>query len=386
MKERLAEALKLMNPRGVKENCSIEELITNLRVFGSSGAGIILDHLYEDEVERLIDKTVDIILEYATKAPTEQLVLPKIINKMFEEARKTYPEICEKIDDWRRQERFSYKIKEEVRDIERRITKPISAVTPKELIEKAKKEAEEAFDYSLVEKSILENVSDAGLIAEVKQEFIDAKKRALSYIEIMEKKPPVKLYYYRTGNGGVACKINLNSRSYSYRRGTGRSVKSNNGNDKEYYPLIVSINNLLNFLYQNGILYKDILIDPRSIEVFYMFSNHVSQNLTPAFVEKWWNYDCPDLYRCTVNKNGQGYNMLGERLPHFTTKLVESSYYGVYVGKNITEDEACLITANRMHTEIAQEIESVLKSKNMTLDELKDRLADVQTYEQKFKK
>lgn len=114
----------------------------------------------------------------------------------------------------------------------------------------------------------------------------DSKKRVLDYIEAMRKTPPVKLYYYRTSSGTVSCKIKTNSCSLRYSRGMGRAIRINRGDDSAEYPLIISAHYLLDFLYKNNIDYKNILIDPQSIEVFYMFNNYTSANLTPSLYKE----------------------------------------------------------------------------------------------------
>ena len=383
--ERLKEAVRLINPFGRKSEASIEELIADLKIFDSGGANIILNYPDKEEAKRFIDKTVDVILDYSQKMPAHQLTWTKNQEKMFEQLREEFPEICRLIEDRKKQEEFVGNFKKRIRSIEREIKDPVSAVAPKELIEKARLKTKNAFNFESV-KEILKgnNITDEDLIEEIRQELDRAKERTLSYIDDMEKTLPVKLYYYRTGNGGVSCKVNFNSGGYRYTQGRKRAVRRNKGEDQKEYPLIVSISYLLEFLNDNHIDYKNILIDERSVETFYVFENFVSERLTPGFVARWWNYDCPDLFRCSVNKDGQGYNMLGEKLPHFYKKLVECSYYGVYVDEDITEEEARAIAKGREHTAIYKEIQSVLEAKRTTLEELEAKLAANRAYERRI--
>ena len=382
--ERLKEAVRLINPFGRKSEASIEELIADLKIFDSGGANIILNYPDKEEAKRFIDKTVDVILDYSQKMPAHQLIWAKNVNKMFEEIREEFPEICRLIDGRKRQEEFVNNFKKRIKNIEREIKDPVSAVALKELLDKAREKTKNAFDFENIKQNVLkDNVTDKDLIEEIKQELNEAKERTLSYIEVMEKTPPVKLYYYKTGNR-ISCKVNINSNGYRYTVGKKRSVRWNEGEDREEYPLIVSIDYLLDFLYDNNIDCKNILIDQRSVETFYVFKNFVSEKLTPGFIANWWNYDCPDLFRCSVNKDGQGYNMLGEKLPHFYKKLVECSYYGVYVDEDITEEEARAIAKGREHTAIYKEIQSVLEAKRTTLEELEAKLAANRAYERRI--
>jgi len=385
-KEKLEKAVSLVNPFIKKRaEASIEELLKDLTILGSGSVNIILNYPDKEKAERFIDKVADIILEYSEKMPAYQLTWTKNQEKMFEQLREEFPEICRLIEDRERQKEFVGNFKKRIRNIEREIKDPVSAVAPKELIEKARLKAKNAFNFESVKEILKENnITDEDLIEEIRQELDRAKERTLSYIDDMEKMLPVKLYYYRTGNGGVSCKVNLNSGSYRYTQGRKRAVRRNKGEDQEEYPLIVSISYLLEFLDDNYIDYKNILIDERSIETFYVFENFVSERLTPGFVAQWWNYDCPDLFRCSVNKDGQGYNMLGEKLPHFYKKLVECSYYGVYVDEDITEEEARAIAKGREHTAIYKEIQSVLEAKRTTLEELEAKLAANRAYERRI--
>ena len=115
-----------------------------------------------------------------------------------------------------------------------------------------------------------------------------------------------------------------------------------------------------------------------------MFDNKVSCNLTSSFINSWWNYDCPDLYRCTVNKDGTGYNMLGERLPHFSTRLVEHTYIATYVDKSITEEEVELLCKGRKNTVIYKEMRSVLKAKTISETDLQQMLEENKAYEKEI--
>ncbi len=385
-KEKLEKAVSLVNPFIKKRaEASIEELLKDLTILGSGSVNIILNYPDKEKAERFIDKVTDIILEYSEKMPAYQLTWTKNQEKIFEELQDEFPGICRLINERKRQEKFVDNFKKRIRGLERSIKDRVSAVAPEEVIEKTRLEAKNTFDFESIGEILEENnITDEDLKNEIKQEMDDAKEKTLSYIEVMEKMPPVKLYYYKTGNGGVACKININTGSYRYTRGEKRAIRRNKGEDREEYPLIISAHYLLDFLYENNIHYKNILIDPKSVKTFYMFGNYTSRNLTPGFVSNWRNHDCPDLYRCTVNKDGNSRNMLGQRLPHFYKKLIEYNYYGVYVNSEITEEEARAIAKGREHTAIYKEIQSVLEAKRTTLEELEAKLAANRAYERRI--
>lgn len=223
--ERLKEAVRLINPFGRKSEASIEELIADLKIFDSGGANIILNYPDKEEAKRFIDKTVDVILDYSQKMPAHQLIWAKNVNKMFEEIREEFPEICRLIDGRKRQEEFVNNFKKRIKNIEREIKDPVSAVALKELLDKAREKTKNAFDFENIKQNVLkDNVTDKDLIEEIKQELNEAKERTLSYIEVMEKTPPVKLYYYKTGNR-ISCKVNINSNGYRYTVGKKKSSK-----------------------------------------------------------------------------------------------------------------------------------------------------------------
>ncbi len=384
--DKVLEAIKIFNPNKTRHKLTKEEILKEFRIFGSSGVKLIMKHFDDEVIDELINETARILLDFKEKLPVHHLLREENQKKILEKIGGKFPEVYVKIVSCKRQELIINEIKASMRETENSMKLSISAVTPESELDKAKIKAEEIFSLERIKEEY-----EALIEEEMKEKAIkivsDSKKRVLDYIEAMRKTPPVKLYYYRTSSGTVSCKIKTNSYSLRYSRGMGRAIRINRGDDSAEYPLIISAHYLLDFLYKNNIDYKNILIDPQSIEVFYMFNNYTSANLTPSFIKRWWEHGCPDLFRCSVNKDGKGQNFLGQKLPHFSTKLVESSFYGDYlVNNDITEEEAEFLTRGYEDSSLYKEIYSVLEAKKMSLDELENKLKEIQEYEKWIQK
>lgn len=248
------------------------------------------------------------------------------------------------------------------------LKKGINAFLNEEKGKKKKEEIKKAF-----EQLEQENKED-----EKMKETINKKKKEL--IELVNKKvqlQPTLLYYYKTG-GRVSVKVALGTGGgYRYTIGNGNKIRQNRGKDREKYDLIVSASYVEDFLWKNEVDDKDILIDPRSVDVYYSFYNEISHNLTPSFVSEWYNHDCPSLYRYTVNKE-KATNLLGEPIPHFTTNLIEVSWSNVYVDKSITEKEAKALTQNNPDTWVTQEVNLFLKAQKLKNN--KERMEEIKNF------
>lgn len=198
-----------------------------------------------------------------------------------------------------------------------------------------------------------------------------------------------KLLIYKTSNGGVSCKVNLGNDRHgvSYHRGKGNKFRWNKGKDREEYPLIVSYSYLDSFLDVNGVDYKTVEIDKNSLDVFYGYSDwngeHYFANLTPKNVEEWWNYDVPDLYRYTVNKDRHT-NWFGLNLICFSNKLVESGWSGTYIDEDITEEEVIKLTVGREASHVATEMWRVLNAQKLSDGEVEFLIQEVKKYEEKI--
>lgn len=198
-----------------------------------------------------------------------------------------------------------------------------------------------------------------------------------------------KVWIYRTSGGSVSCKVNLgdDGRSITYHRGKGKKYRWNHGEYHKEYPLIVSFSYLEEFLDVNGVNYKNVEIDPRSVDKFYGYSDwsrdHYFVNLTPANVNRWWNHDCPDLYRYTVNKERRS-NWFGLNLICFSNKLVECGWSGTYIDEDITKEEVEKITRGHETSHVAEEMWRVLNAQTLSDGEIEYLVEEVRKYEEKI--
>lgn len=193
----------------------------------------------------------------------------------------------------------------------------------------------------------------------------------------MSDKP--RILFYRTG-GRVSCKLNLgeNRRGITYHRGKGNCFRWNRGKDYKEYPLIVSVSYIDDFLAVNDINESE--IDPRSLDKFYGFDNHYFPSLSPANVERWWNYDCPDLYRYEVNKDGH-VNWFGFRPIYFSSKLFGWDWGNAYVGEDITREEVEKLTKGHESSHITEEMWRVLNAQTLSDGEIEYLAQQVKAYE-----
>lgn len=231
----------------------------------------------------------------------------------------------------------------------------------------------------------LDEVNNADLTRKQKSKLRElgevTKNNLFKFLDLKIKEKPVRLYYYKTGNR-VSCKVNLNQNGYSYHGGRGKEVRYNRGEDREEYPLIVSVGYIEEFLDINGVRYEDVLVDPRSVDRFYSFEGVVSPSLSPKFVDTWYDYDCPYLYRHEPNKKRKT-NLLGMPLPHFSSLLIEASFSSVFVHESLTEEEVERLTQDRENTRVAIEIRNRLEANGLTKDELEEMEEEVKEFDRK---
>ncbi|QUH22107.1 hypothetical protein [Alkaliphilus sp. B6464] len=176
---------------------------------------------------------------------------------------------------------------------------------------------------------------------------------------------------------------------YKYRQGKGRKVNRNKGNDKDEYPIIVTFDFLETFLDLNNIDSKTVEIDPDSIDEFYGFDNWgklvTFRTPTPKWIDLWWGYDCPTLYRFTVNKERRK-NWVGLNLICFQNQLLEWSYTGTYVDEDITKKEVEFFTKGHEQTHISNEMWKVIEAKELKKSEIEFLKKEVAAYEEKIQK
>lgn len=258
---------------------------------------------------------------------------------------------------------------EEVSNLERRISNAKSSMirgitalisTDEEVKEKEKQVASfvnESRIFTLnAELTVSERESIEKLIIEMKEEL-------LQFIQVKKQERPVRLFYYKTGNG-VAVKVDWDTNNLQYYVGDGNKFRRNRGKDSHEFSRIVSANYISDLLYNNNVRDEDIVIDPRSVKAFYSFNGKTSHNLTPAFINEWYNYDCPSIYRMVPNIEGHT-NMIGMKICHFSNNLVESNWSDCYIDESITEAEAQAFMRDYSHTRISREIQNVLEARRM---------------------
>ncbi len=198
--------------------------------------------------------------------------------------------------------------------------------------------------------------------------------------------PKARLYFYRNKNNGVSVKFNFLDKpfgGFSYIKGTKKSIRFNHDEDRDKYKLILGFSVLDSFLSCNGIKDGEVEIDPASIETFYGYDGVYAVNLTKSFVGNWWGYDCPVLSRYTVNKNYET-NWTGLDFVYFQNILVEFSWSGACIGKDITEEEVKIFSEGREDTLIYKEMMNTLNSRDVTEESVSEMEAWIKDYESKI--
>lgn len=196
-----------------------------------------------------------------------------------------------------------------------------------------------------------------------------------------------KMYFYKTGSNSVSVKLDWKG-GYKFRQGIGRGIRRNKGSDKTEFPLIVSYSVLDSFMNSNGISNNEVEVDSRSLEKFYGFYNDwdgkwtISATLSQDFVDRWWGYDCPTLYRMAPNKEGQK-NWVGLKFSCFQNLLCEAGFYSDTIGDDITEEEVFKLTKGREHTSIHKEMKLMLKTRTVPKQEIEEMKRFVREYEDK---
>lgn len=360
-------AIKVMNPHSnyISKETDVEKLLNDLNLFSSRMVDALVETGEEEELKTLIFDSAEVILKFyhSLGEKRHQLLWGDTREKMVSELKQGYPDLFEKaellVEKEIKERNYEYDIKNLEKNEKKKTTALISS---KEEANQRKFEIQKAYD-ELKDRISFDNILDKVQISNLLDKL--EKSRLVTYEFVDEKleEEPVRLKYYKTGNR-ISVKLNLNRNSYSYRQGRGKEIRRNRGKDRDQFPLVVSVSYIDDFLYQNGIRDEDLLIDNDSVDRFYIFESEVSHNLTPSFLEKWYDYDCPNLYRIEPNKKRHT-NMLGMRICHFQTLLVESSWSSVYIDNDITEEEAKKIITINPQTWIAEEIRNLLEAREI---------------------
>lgn len=200
-----------------------------------------------------------------------------------------------------------------------------------------------------------------------------------------------KLLFYRNSSGSVSCKVNLGTdkRGFTYTVGKRHCIRTNRGKDRDEYPFIVAFTYLDSFLNLNNVDLKDLKVDANSLDEFYSFyagdKELTSVNLTPKFVETWWDYDCPKISRHAVNKDRHT-NWFGLTLPYFSNTLVNWSMYGTEVDNTIRPKEAEKLTKKHENSHISQAIWNAINAQKVTPGEVEFLEEEIKKYEEKIQK
>jgi hypothetical protein len=141
--------------------------------------------------------------------------------------------------------------------------------------------------------------------------------------------------------------------------------------------------NLDRLMDENNILDEDILVDKNSLKEFYVFDNFYFVNPTKKWVDKWWNYDCPDLYKHILNIKGNS-NMWGLSLVSWSRLLVQSSWSYTHVDEDITEKEVERFAGNHKNTDIYQTMQNILKLNVISEEEKKKLIKKVEKIEEEI--
>lgn len=385
-----AEAVKIMSPFSFKkigEN-DHKEMLDQLYVFGKRTNEIIVSEGKDAaELDAVVSATIKAVtnMEQKLKAKNKlgQIHWSENKDEIQEEITSQFPELFAKVTYRDEQERVKSDLLNNLKLLERKLRCDITAkISNKREAETKKYRAEKSLNQ-LKQKVSLS--LDTEYQSEVIEEINKTKDELFEFVDIKLKEEPVRLLYYKTGNR-VSVKVNINRSSYCCNYGRKRSVRLNKGKDSDAYLLIVSVNYIIDFLYTNDIRSEDILIDPKSIDKFYTFGDEISVNLTPGFVDKWWNYDCPPFYRCEINK-GDYTNALGEPLCHFSSQLVESSFSADYIDKRITKKEVSALTKGREHTRMAKTMYITLQAQKINdPKEVEDLREKVYSFDRRIQK
>jgi hypothetical protein len=364
----IKDAVSALYPFDIdEEKATYKDVLRGLSVFGHQRVDAMLETGTEDQIVRLIGVTAVEIMNMIASLPDDKRNQAKWADntqKVQTAVKEVFPEWFDTIEEKIRLRNLASQLSTEIQFAKGRVLKLGSASFLKE---------EEANNFKAQVQSrfdeIKAKIETSECMAETKTvllgtELPDALSQCLAFVEVKLAEEPVRILYYRTGNQ-VAVKLQWNKNSWQYNLGRGREVRLNKGKDRDQYKLIVSLGYIEDFLYQNGVGCEDVWVEENSVEACYRFRNKVSVTLTPSFVKEWYNYDAPTLERISPNHGKRGETMLGMKLGHFTTNLVESSWSADYIDASITKEEADALIKGFEQTRISKEIRNKLKAQEL---------------------
>jgi hypothetical protein len=370
------EAIRIMypfNPNSKEINA--KEVLKQVGVFDYRKVDALVATGSEEDLYRLIDESAKAVISFYDSLEEDKKFRIKWgenVKKMVEKVRLLFTDWFEKAGEMVHQitlkEQFEDKIKSGVDRVKRFVS---ALIDTEEKAQSTKAEIDELF------AKIKEEIEASDLNQSAKEDLIvamEAKtiKDCYDFVDVKLVEKPVYVLYYRTGNR-VSVKANLNKNGYTYTQGRGKEVRYNKGKDREQFPLIVSVHYIEDFLYKNKVRDEDILVDTNSVDHYYSFEGFVSFNLTPSFVETWYNHDLPELYRHTPNKH-RHVTMLGMPICHFSNKLVETSWSADYIDESISEEEVQALSKEHEQSGVVREMRNVLKARKMKEEGKKEEL------------
>lgn len=152
------------------------------------------------------------------------------------------------------------------------------------------------------------------------------------------------------------------------------------GEDKIVFPFKY----LDAFKESNKIDSDRILVSDQSIKSFYSFErggiDKYAISLTPKFVSKWWDYDCPKLWKYYPNVD-DSINMWGLRFNVFSNVLVDWSFHGVEIDEDVTKEEVDILSKNHENTDIATNLKLTYEANSLSEDDKKQIISDIEQYE-----
>lgn len=362
------DAIRIMYPfNPLHSDFNAKEVLKQVGLFDYRTVDALVETGTEEGLLQLIDDSAKVVLSYYATLKSEKkesrIKWGENIQKMVAELEPDYKEWFEKAKEavtiLQKMEQYKNRLKNDFAKAKSTISSLLS--TEEEASSKKEEVTSffEQFRKNVQEVELLNQTQKSELIALMEEKL----EELLSFVDVKLAESPIYVWYYRSGNR-VTAKVNLQKNGYTYTKGRGKEVRYNKQEDRNKYPLIVSVNYLEDFLYSNKVRDEDILIDTNSVDEFYQFENVISTKLSPSFVREWYNYDCPYLYRHTPNKQ-RSTNMLGQPLCHFSNRLVESSWNDVYIDEDITEKEVSDLSMGFEHTRITKEMNNVLRARTI---------------------
>ena len=170
---------------------------------------------------------------------------------------------------------------------------------------------------------------------------------------------------YCTGYNNVRVKV-------SHLLGGFPDTRKNTATDQDEWPSIIE-----NFrVAQNHI--EDFHVVEESIDKFYGFAGEYYGELTEEVVDRWWDLDCPDLFRLKPNKenetNGWGLNLLA-----WENKMLEVNFKDTYV-LDMTEEERNKLTKGQNNW-VTKEIKNYFKADELDEEVIEEYEKEVRLYE-----